>query len=156
MLYVYLDLSIFNEEYWFELDDDCYARRQMIVNKSKNDYVISCRDDCLAEGIIKLEELEGNKLLISKYCFENKWTDLKKRYEKEWFNTKKDYCLGDKFEGKCLYSNNNGWIVASDNYIGVYNGKLQKKLHAGDMIESYVIGYDEDNMMLILSEKGDR
>ena len=81
---------------------------------------------------------------------------MKKRYEKEWFNTKKDYCLGDKFEGKSLYSNNNGWIVASDNYIGVYNGKLQKKLHAGDMIESYVIGYDEVNMMLILSEKGDR
>lgn len=90
MLYICIDLPRYSEEYWFELDDDYYARRQIIIDKITNDYVISCGNDCLAEGVVDLDELEGDKITISQTLFEEKWSDLKKRYEKEWQIQKKN------------------------------------------------------------------
>lgn len=67
-------------------------------------------------------------------------------------NTKKEHSLGKIVKGECMYSNNNGWIIMSSSFVGLYNGEISKVLHSGDLIETLVIGYDEDNMMLILAD----
>jgi len=81
-----------NVEYWIEIDDTGNALRQIIIGN--NDIQISCKTDCLAEGIIELEDLEGDIKLLDSNCFEKKWKSIINNFEASWGEQKSQYSIG--------------------------------------------------------------
>lgn len=47
----YLLLKSGKEKYWYELDDEGYANRQIVLDEHCQIH-LSCLEDCLAEGLI--------------------------------------------------------------------------------------------------------
>ena len=70
----YLLIKYGEENYWYELDDEGYAIRQIILDEHCQIHV-SCLEDCLAEGPVNEEELEGSIENISKREFDMLWQD---------------------------------------------------------------------------------
>lgn len=88
-------LDVFeDEEFWIELDNDGYALRQMIVGE--NNVEMSCFTDCLAEGVVALDELAGEIKIITQDIFEYKWDKYIKNFKEEWENKKKNIILVNK------------------------------------------------------------
>ena len=68
----YLLIEFEEEEYWIEVGTDGYALRQIVFYNDKNVH-ISSLEDCLAEGPINENDLDGTIKLITKHEFEEYW-----------------------------------------------------------------------------------
>ena len=66
----YLLLERGKEKYWYELDDEGYAYRQIVLDEQGKIHV-SCLEDCLAEGPVNEEELDGSINILLKMLFIN-------------------------------------------------------------------------------------
>ena len=88
----YWFINFEEEQYWIEVADDNIAMRQII--KNADDIIqISCIEDCLAEGVIDVEDLEGEIIEISLEKFEEKWNAEIKAYLNLWKLQKKNIQL---------------------------------------------------------------
>ena len=56
MKYLLVETEI--EKFWIEIGIDGYANRQIVIDEFKKIH-ISCLEDCLAEGVIDENDLEG-------------------------------------------------------------------------------------------------
>lgn len=88
----YLLLELDKEKYWFEIEDDNYANRQIVFDEY-NEFHVSCQEDCLAENPIIEAYLEGDVKYLTKHEFENVWQSVLKKYVKRWEKTKKNILL---------------------------------------------------------------
>ena len=98
----YLLLKLNDEIYWFELEVDSYANRQIVLDKC-NEYHISCMEDCLAEGPVNETELLGDISYISEQEFEDVWQLVLEKYKKQWEQIKEKYPIGACVQGVNSY-----------------------------------------------------
>lgn len=143
----YLLVDFENEKYWLEINEQLIALRQIIVDEDSNIHV-SCREDCLAEGIVELDELDGTYKEISQDEFESMWISALRPYCEEWLKIKKKYSVGRKIEGGCKYFYPQGSIIIGEDYIAVYKGK--KEILFNEFFIGQIVGYDEQNLWLVL------
>ena len=145
----YLLLKSDAEMYWFELDDDNYATRQIVLDEY-NVIHVSCLEDCLAEGAVNETDIdEGFQIVnLTKQEFESVWQDALKKYEKQWKKLKTKYPVGTIVQGinRCIYPQ--GTIVKGKDFIAVYRGDNPFCLHKTVCYE--VNSYDEVNMWLVV------
>ena len=143
----YLLICFENEQYWLEITEQLIATRQVIIDENLGIHV-SCREDCLAEGKIITDELEGTYKEISKEEFESQWILAIKPYYDEWLSIKQKYPIGANVKGICKYFYPQGTIVEGSDYFAVYTGK--KQLPFNSILMACVKKYDEDNLWLVL------
>lgn len=151
----YWFINFEEEQYWIEVTDDNIATRQII--KDADDIIrISCKEDCLAEGVIDVEDIEGEIIEISLEEFEEKWNAEIKAYHKLWKFQKEKYPIGKIVEGEIKYFYPQGIIMQIGETKGVYQARESKesdvyRKYPLDKIKGKVKGYDEKNMWLIIS-----
>jgi len=143
----YLLICFENEQYWLEITEQLIAIRQIVIDENLKMHV-SCREDCLAEGTIITDELEGTYKEISREDFERQWRVAIKPYYNEWLKIKRRYPIGTNVEGicKCFYPQ--GSIIEGTDFFAIYVGK--KELLFNSTLVTRVKNYDEDNLWLIL------
>lgn len=146
MKYIFTEFE--SEQFWIEVDNDGYALRQIIIDDNKAQ--VSCMEDCLAEGIIDENELDGNTILITQHEFDNKWNMVTIEQRNRWNILKKQYSIGNEVECKVKYYYPQGWILNVGELHGVCECNFE--LSPNQLIRGKVIGYDETNMWLIISE----
>ncbi|MBG9795697.1 hypothetical protein ABD76_25835 [Paenibacillus dendritiformis] len=137
------------EEYWIEVGTDGYALRQIIVDNDKNVHV-SCLEDCLAEGSIDENELDGTINLITQHDFEDTWNKATLTKRKVWEGQKMKNPIGKEVRLKVAYKYPQGWVLKSQDLIGIYSGEYD--LSYGTLVKGRVSGYDEINMWLKISD----
>ena len=143
----YLLICFENEKIWLEINEQLIAMRQIILDENLEIHV-SCREDCLAEGSIITDELEGTYKEISREDFEIQWKLAIKPVYNEWLIIKQKYPIGTNVEGICKFFYPQGSIVEGTDFFAVYTGK--KDLLCNSILVARVKNYDEDNLWLIL------
>ncbi|MBQ1992295.1 MAG: hypothetical protein II233_05920 [Clostridia bacterium] len=141
----YLLLTLETEKYWFELNDDNYANREIILDEY-GELHFSCLEDCLAEGEVNETDLEGVVINSSKEDFENLWQCMLKHQKKQWELTKKKYFIGKTVQGICKFFYPQGTIVKGKDFIAVYKGK--ELFTINQLVSVEVKNYDDINMWL--------
>ena len=141
----YILLFFNNQKMYIELDKQQNAVRQINIDENCQSQ-LSCRNDCLAEGEIYEEDMDGDFEYISSEIFEEKWSLEIRPYQLEWIQTK--YSIGSKIVGRSLFFYPQGIVIEGDDFYGVYIGDMDYKLN--QKIEAQVEAYDDKNMWLIL------
>ena len=147
MKYIYIIYE--NIEYWIELDKDDYALRQIIVDNGEIE--ISCKTDCLAEGVILLDELDGEVKIIDNIVFETKWNEVLLNTKTAWEQKKSDYPIGKKVTGTLKYFYPQGAVIQLEEIQGICANKLPADSTVGSQLQCIVSGYDESNFWIILT-----
>lgn len=143
----YMLIYLEGEEYWLEINEQLIAMRQIIVDGNSNIHV-SCREDCLAEGIVEFGELDGTYKEISQDEFESMWILAIRPYYEEWLKIKGKYPVGRNVGGVCKCFYPQGAIVKGKDYVAIYKGK--REILFNESLISQVVGYDEQNLWLEL------
>lgn len=143
----YFLITYENEKFYVEVDSQNTPLRQIIVDK-KSQFHISCREDCLAEGEININDLEGKYEIIQCEKFEFVWLTSIQHYRKEWEQTKSKYTIGKKVKGYSSFFYPQGVIVKGCDFYAVYNNLMVNFIN--QKVEAKVKGYDEKNMWLII------
>ena len=145
MEYLLLETDI--EKYWYELTNERYATRQILLDEY-GEIHISCLEDCLAEGLVDEADLEGTISKISKEEFDSLWYKYIRKYVNLWEETKKKYPIGTSVQGVYKYFYPQGSIIKGDDFIAVYVGKNPFFIH--QLVQYVVKAYDDMNMWLVL------
>ena len=145
----YLLLKLDEEKYWFELGDDGCANRQIVLDECNRIHV-SCLEDCLAEGTINEEEIEGSIINLTKKEFDDFWKSILKKEMKKWKYVKKKYPIGAYVQGVNSYSYPQGTIIKGNDFIAIYKGNESFSLNK--LVRYKVKAYDELNMWLVVGE----
>lgn len=143
----YFKIYFENEKYWLETNEQLIAQRQVVVDEDSNIHA-SCREDCLAEGIVEFNELDGTYKEILQDEFENMWTSALKPYCEKWLETKSKYLIGQKVEVVCKFFYPQGVIVMGEDYFAIYKGR--RKILFNESLVAQIVGYDEKNLWLVL------
>jgi ribosomal protein S1 len=147
MKYLYINFD--DEKYWLEIGTDAYALRQIIIDADNQTHV-SCFEDCLAEGVVIEDELDGKISMITKVEFENQWNIATSEKRKTWVILKKQYPIDTVVVCKVKYFYPQGCILEIGDLQGICT--VKSNVSPNDSINGKVIGYDETNMWLIISE----
>lgn len=145
----YLLLELDKEKYWFEIEDDNYANRQIVFDEY-NEFHVSCLEDCLAENPIIEAYLEGDVKYLTKHKFENVWQSVLKKYVKRWEKTKKKYSIGTCVQGICKYFYPQGSIIIGKDFIAVYKGN--ESICINKSVKCKIKLYDDTNMWLVVEK----
>lgn len=143
----YLLLERGKEKYWYELDDEGYAYRQIVLDEQGKIHV-SCLEDCLAEGPVNEEELDGSINILLKTEFDILWQNTLEQYEKLWEEIKKRYPLGVWMQGEYIYAYPQGYIIKGVDFIAIYKG--DEPFCLKQLGEYKVKSYDDTNMWLVV------
>lgn len=143
----YLLLKSGKEKYWYELDDEGYANRQILLDEHCQIH-LSCLEDCLAEGLINEEDIDGNIINLPKSEFEIIWQNALKKYEKLWEKVKRRYSIGTYVQGEYTYSYPQGNIIKGDDFIAIYKG--DESFYLKQLVRYKVKSYDDVNMWLVV------
>ncbi|SEW03192.1 hypothetical protein SAMN05216413_0903 [Ruminococcaceae bacterium KH2T8] len=143
----YLKFNVDNECWYFELDEDRYATKQIVIDDKG--YHLSCLEDCLAEGVVDPDGFDGEGIFkwISSDEFYDEWNHYINEYAEAWNATKTRHTVGSNCSGKIKAFYPQGSLVEGADYIGICPNE-QGSLHE---VKNYrIIGYDESNLWLIL------
>ncbi len=143
----YLLLKLGEEKYWYELDDEGYANRQIVLDEHSQIHV-SCLEDCLAEGPINEGDIDGCIKNLSKKKFDILWKGTLKKYEKLWEEIKKRYPIGVYVQGEYRYSYPQGSVIKGNDFIAIYKG--EEPLCLNQLVQYKVKAYDDMNMWLVI------
>lgn len=143
----YLLLKLGEEKYWYELDDDGYVNRQIVLDEY-NQIHVSCLEDCLAEGPINEDDIDGSIINLTKQEFDDLWQSTLKKYKKQWEEIKKRYPVGAYVQGVNSYSYPQGTIVRGNDFIAIYKGNEPFCLNK--VVQYKVKSYDDKDMWLIV------
>lgn len=143
----YLLLELDKEKYWFEIGDDNYVNRQIVLDKY-NKIHVSCLEDCLAEGPITETYLEGDIKYLAEHEFENVWQSVLKKYKKQWEKIKKKYPIGTCVKGISRYFYPQGTIIIGKDFIAVYKGS--ESLCINKSVKYKIKLHDDINMWLVV------
>lgn len=150
MIYIFFEFE--NEKFWIEVDTNGYAQRQIVCKEGI--YVLSCRTDCLAEGIV---DIENDCTQISSDLFNEIWEKNSSEIRSIWNTEKVKYPIGSHVDGTIRYFYPQGIIFDLDNLQGCANFDYCKEmsqpssLYPSHVISGTVCGYDECNMWILLN-----
>lgn len=147
MNYIFMEFE--NEKFWIEVDKNGYAQRQ-IISKEGID-LLSCRTDCLAEGIV---DIVNDCTQISSELFNEIWDKKSYDIRKIWNSEKAKYPIGTSVIGTIRYFYPQGIIFDLDNLQGCANFDCSKtsSLYPTNLIRGSVCGYDECNMWILIDK----
>ncbi len=136
----YVDLSQF--EFFYELDDEGYAVRQIELEDDSESVDISCLDACLSEanilsslkeevenrGYTILKNIEKHTELlksigvffIDKESFEKEWEKQTRPWRKAWEYLKNRVHIGDTIKATVMFFYPQGTIVNYDGHLCLY------------------------------------
>lgn len=143
----YLKYLVDNECWYFELDEDRYATKQIVIDEKG--YHLSCFEECLAEGVVDPDDFDGEGISkwISSDEFYSEWKRFLNMHAEAWNTTKTRHTIGSLCSGHIKAFYPQGQIVEGTDFMGVCpieSGSIHE-------VKDYVIiGYDEPNMWLIL------
>ena len=143
----YLLLKLSEEKYWYELDDEGYANRQIVLDEHSQIHV-SCLEDCLSEGPINEEDIDGSIISLSKQEFDILWQSTLKEHRKLWEGIKKRYPIGVYVQGRYSYSYPQGAVIRGNDFIAIYKG--EEPFYLNQLVEHRVKLYDDMNMWLVV------
>ena len=143
----YLLLQFAEEKYWYELDDDGYVYRQIVLDEH-NQIHVSCLEDCLAEGPINEEDLDGIIINLTKQEFDTLWQSVLKKYRKQWEGIKKRYPVGACVQGVNSYSYPQGTVIRGNDFIAIYTG--DEPFCLNKLVQYKVKAYDDMDMWLVV------
>lgn len=144
----YLQFDFEGERFLIELSKEGYALRQIVISNKQIHQ--SCFEDCLAEGVIHSNELEGDVCWINEQLFNKQWEKYKKRYNKQWKNVKTSYPIGKTVQCTMLCIYPQGFFVDINNWKGVIKNTDTLSFMVEKRCDVYITGYDEQNMWLIV------
>ena len=161
----YLYYTFEGEQVYIELDEESYAVRQLVI-RSRNDFEISCVDDCLAEGCIDLgeeytffEENPSEKCReLSAEEFQVVWMKYLSIKGIPWDRQKENNPIGKQVSGiiKCFYPQ--GIIACSEDLVLCGDFETCQKnsdrsaMYPKHVLTGTVAGYDEDNRWILLCD----
>lgn len=151
----YIKFYFEGEQFYIELDKEQFALRQIIISFDNN-VQISCRDDCLSEGKVRLDNDLYAYTYISKEEFEEKWIKYTEHYKKDWRKIKCKYGIGHSIKGTILRFYPQGIILDINGVIGCADYNKVKSnneggaLYPGYSVAGIVSGFDEENMWIIV------
>ncbi|PGM57775.1 hypothetical protein [Bacillus sp. AFS053548] len=145
----YILIIFEEEEFWIEVGTDGYASRQIVIDNDKNVHV-SCWEDCLAEGPIDENEMDGTLKIITHHEFEEKWYKATLVKREFWECQKKKYPIGKELRFKVAFNYPIGWLLKVEDLFGIYMGECD--LSYDQWVKGRVVGYDEINMWLKISD----
>ena len=142
-----------NYKYFIEVNNNGIPFRQLAIDNGI--IQISCKEDCLAEGTIYIEDLDGIVTYIDKEEFENIWNEEIEKHLNNWEIQKQENHVGKNIIGYIKYFYPQGAIIEINNsktkaIYHLKNDNFFSKLCIGDKLSGVVICYDEINMWLIL------
>lgn len=154
------DDEYINVTTYIEIDGD-YATKQIAVTPNK--YIASNRKDkdqhfYLAEGQVDIDEiLEFGGSEITAEQFYSIWNTYKNELCDKWNETKENFPIGEKIEGIIEVFYPQGVILnVLQDVIGIADYKkcsdstTPENLYPGHKIKGIVIGYDEENLWLVI------
>ena len=146
----YIQFEYEGETFYLEIDDQQIATRQIIM-KNPREFQISSRMDCLAEGEVLLTE-ENTE--IPQAEFERIWRQCMRYYEEDWQQAKDDYPVNSVAVCKVEYFYPQGIIAHSGKTVFCMEDTADSRINRINItIKGTVIGYDEQNMWVLLSNK---
>ena len=141
--------------YYFEVDGDRVAYRQIELSENNGCRLSIAPDFHLSEALIDYEEQD----LIAKEEFERAWTAAVLPYQSAWEQTKREYRIGDAFTGGIAMFYPQGVIIqiGPGRYGAARREELSpapppEYLYPGHRADGIVLGYDEDNFWLVLGD----
>lgn len=143
----YLKYLVDNEYWYFELDEDRYATKQIVIDDKG--YHLSCFEDSLAEGVVDPDGFDGDGISrwISSDEFYSEWNHFLSMHAEAWNATKAKYTIGSLCSGHTKAFYPHGQIIEGTDFMGICpieSGSIHE-------VKDYVvISYDESNMWLIL------
>lgn len=155
MRYVYFEFD--GEKFRVETDDDHTALRQIIEDKN-GQVLVSCRDCCLAEGIIIPEEFACEFSDIPHAEFESFWYKHTEKLRQSWSSVKEKFPVGAEISGTIRYFYPHGIIVKLDNAQGcadydvTFSNSPKRAMYPGHRLSGVVSGYDNINYWILISE----
>ncbi len=132
-----------------ELDSQKYACRQMIFYE--NQLILnSCMHDCLAEGQVYKEELEGIVSNISSKEFKKKWSSSIHNFKANWEKTRINNVIGSQLQANfiCPYYPYGDIFMLMNGSIGIMESNKKVYTWKDTNILVEVIGYDEIDMFV--------
>ncbi|WPK11029.1 hypothetical protein R6U77_14190 [Lysinibacillus louembei] len=144
MKYIFVDFEGF--QYWIEVNQHGFALRQ--ITKENDCVQISCRDNCLAEGIVDIDEYCQQ---ITAQQFEHMWHNTTKPFRRIWEIEKEKYAIGQRISGVIQYFYPQGAIFSVGRIQGCSNRSTSQSIHSE--ISGVISGFDEKNMWLLLKEE---
>lgn len=154
------DDDYINGTTYIEIDGG-YATKQIVVTSNK--FIASNRKDkehnfYLAEGQVDIDEIvEFGGSEITEEQFYKVWNTYKNDLSDKWKETKENFPIGEKIEGIIEVFYPQGVILnISQDVIGIADYKKCSdsthpvNLYPGYKIIGIVIGYDEENMWLVI------
>ncbi len=146
----YICVSYYQDKYYMELDEENTALREIILHDQLASFEISCFDNCLAEGEVNIDQIEGDILKLSKEYFENLWQTYTLQYKSKWDKIKKSMTIGTILEMKQCYIYPQGIILKQDYLTGLCEKIDDFSLNRIATVR--IIGYDDLNMWLIVDK----
>jgi hypothetical protein len=146
----YICISFADDKYYFELDNDNVALREIILHEDTSTAEISCFDDCLSEGEVDICQIEGEVLKISKDHFEKLWQKYTFQYKDEWNEICNSMIIGTLLKMKQCYIYPQGIILKQDDLTGLCEKIDDFSLN--EITTVRVIGYDNLNMWLVVEK----
>lgn len=151
MIYIFFE---FDEiKYWIEVANDGYACMQIICENGV--YHLSCRTDCLAEGMV---DTENDCEQITLKLFDEIWNENSIDIQGIWEVEKHKYSIGTVVKGIIKYFYPQGVIFDIDNiqgcadYTSCKENSHSTSLYPNHLITGIVSGYDEVNKWILLSD----
>lgn len=147
--YTYLYYLVDNERWYYELDEDRYAIKQIVINDEG--YHLSCFEECLAEVVVDPDGFDGEGISkwISSDDFYDVWNQYLYKHAEAWNVTKTRHSLGSICSGQTKAFYPQGQLIEGSDYMGIFpieSGCIHE-------VKDYcVVGYDESNMWLILKQ----
>ena len=146
MKYIFVDFDGF--QYWIEVDKDGYALRQVTIEGTET--LVSCRDDCLAEGVV---DTENDCVQISEKDFEQIWSNATEKFRCTWNTKKQSYKVGQSVTGEIKYFYPQGAIVDIGEIQGCGYVKDNKSIQfCGKTISGTISGFDDKNMWILFDK----
>lgn len=151
MTHIYFEFE--GEKCWIEVDDNAYATRQ-IVRKANDEILVSCRDECLAEGIV---DTETDCERITQTEFDTFWRQATEKYWNDYEKHKLVYPVGKSVSGSIQYFYPQGVIFLSETIY--FCGEMTSckrnahpsALYPGHLVNGLVSGYDDENMWILIN-----
>ncbi|WP_261831042.1 hypothetical protein [Leminorella grimontii] len=147
MAYIFIDFDGYRD--WIETDEEGWALRQVTIDK--NGVVsVSCSEPYLAEHPV---DTENDCKIITCGEFERIWEDATFSQRNEWNSAKVNYPVGARISGTIKYFYPQGTIcglAAALQGCADTTGIQSKFLYPGVQISGEVVGYDEQNMWVLL------
>ncbi|WP_054941446.1 YxiJ family protein [Paenibacillus ihuae] len=157
---IYLLQQSDKQQWYFEVDDEGIAYRQMLLEEGKESKTSNVKkhEFFLAEHELPLDDPELKR--IPKEAFEAVWDEMITEQQPRWLENKKTLPLGTTIMGylEVLYPQGVIVSIPDTEALGLADydecaaQSQQRNIHKGLLVEAQITGYDEVNCWFLLGQ----